>query len=235
MTSASMTLSDDFVRSWLRSNRTVSRFVSTSSLPPVMKPATRTRWNGETSIFGRMGVSMGISKYEGPQATAAAASRAPALTSARLLTLRVFPWARTVIDFLEEPKVLTDRGVTRLDWERFFVRLAGLVELAFAFVRDREVVMGGSVGGVDFDRPLPPVDGFAPETALRDVDAERNLLLRVAACVGECRRSRQECDGRTGCYAKGHHWMTFTIYEWACRHVRQLRPLLSRLGASHMP
>ena len=52
ITSASMTLSDDFERSWLRSSRTVSRFVSTSSVPPATKPATRTRWNGETSIFG---------------------------------------------------------------------------------------------------------------------------------------------------------------------------------------
>ena len=34
MTSASITLSDDFVRSWLRSSLTVSRLVSTSSLPP---------------------------------------------------------------------------------------------------------------------------------------------------------------------------------------------------------
>jgi hypothetical protein len=50
--SASMTLSDDFVRSWLRSSRTVSWFASTSSLPPATKPTTRTRWNGETSIFG---------------------------------------------------------------------------------------------------------------------------------------------------------------------------------------
>ena len=62
MTSASMTLSDDFVRSWLRSRRTVSWFASTSSLPPATKPATRTRWNGETSIFGWIGVSIGISK-----------------------------------------------------------------------------------------------------------------------------------------------------------------------------
>ena len=39
-TSASMTRSVDFCFSWLRSRRTVSRFVSTSSLPPAMNPAT---------------------------------------------------------------------------------------------------------------------------------------------------------------------------------------------------
>ena len=60
--SASITFSDDFVRSWLRSRRTVSWFASTSSLPPATKPATSTRWNGETSSFGWIGVSIGISK-----------------------------------------------------------------------------------------------------------------------------------------------------------------------------
>ena len=62
MTSASITLSDDFVRSWLRSSRTVSWLASTSSLPPATKPATSTRWNGETSSLGWIGVSIGISK-----------------------------------------------------------------------------------------------------------------------------------------------------------------------------
>src|SRR5712691_7014100 len=145
MTSASMTLSDDFVRSWLRSNRTVSRFVSTSSLPPATKPATRTRWNGETSIFGRIGVSMGISKYDGPQATAAAASIAARPTKANLLALRIGARARAVIDFLEELKILPDLNVVGVEFERFFVRLAGLVELPFVFVRDSEVVVGGGV------------------------------------------------------------------------------------------
>ena len=59
--SASMTRSDDLVRSWLRSSRTVSWFASTSSLPPATKPATSTRWNGVTSSFGWIGVSIGIS------------------------------------------------------------------------------------------------------------------------------------------------------------------------------
>ena len=57
-----MTRSDDFDRSWLRSNRTVSWFASTSSVPPATKPAISTRWNDETSSFGWIGVSIGISK-----------------------------------------------------------------------------------------------------------------------------------------------------------------------------
>ena len=42
-TSASTTRNSDFVRSWLRSRRVVSRLPSTSSLPPEMNPATKTR------------------------------------------------------------------------------------------------------------------------------------------------------------------------------------------------
>ena len=59
--SASMTLRVDFVRSWLRSRRTVSRFESTSSVPPATNPTTSTRWNGDVSSFGWMGVSIGVS------------------------------------------------------------------------------------------------------------------------------------------------------------------------------
>jgi hypothetical protein len=43
--------------------------------------------------------------------------------------------------------------------------------------------------------PLPPVDRLAPQTALRDRDAELNLLLRVGARVSRqrrCRRSEQQ-------------------------------------------
>ena len=60
-TSASITRRLVFVRSWLRSSRTVSMFASTSSVPPAMKPATSTRWKADTSSFGWIGVSIGIS------------------------------------------------------------------------------------------------------------------------------------------------------------------------------
>src|SRR4051812_19659220 len=123
-----MTLSEDFVRSWLRSRRTVSRLVSTSSLPPATKPATRTRWKGETSILGRIGVSIGISKYEGPHAIAAPMSIAAIPTNVSLLAFRIFRLARAVIDFLEELEVLANLRVVRFEIERFFVRLARFVE-----------------------------------------------------------------------------------------------------------
>ena len=51
----------DFERSWLRNSRTVSRLASTSSVPPAMNPAMSTRWNADTSSFGWIGVSIGIS------------------------------------------------------------------------------------------------------------------------------------------------------------------------------
>src|ERR1700687_4680976 len=136
---------------------------------------------------------------------------AATLTNARLLALPVFSRARAVIDFLEELKVLPNLHVVGVEVERFFVGLARLVELAFVLVRDGEVVMGGGVRRIDFDRLLPAVDRFPPETALRDADAERALLLRVAAGVGEYRSSRQQSDRRTGSNAMGHHWMTITI------------------------
>ena len=56
-----MTWNSELLRSWLRSNRAVSRLVSTSSLPPDTNPATRTRWKPETSSFGCSGVSTGTS------------------------------------------------------------------------------------------------------------------------------------------------------------------------------
>jgi hypothetical protein len=34
---------------------------STSSVPPAMNPAMKTRWNADTSSFAAIGVSMGIS------------------------------------------------------------------------------------------------------------------------------------------------------------------------------
>src|SRR6476619_2564016 len=108
--SASMTLSDDLVRSWLRSRRTVSWLASTSSLPPATNPATSTRWNGVTSIFGWMGVSIGISKYVGPHATNAAAP-APISTTSRRLRRVLAGWGRAVIDFLEELVILADLAV----------------------------------------------------------------------------------------------------------------------------
>jgi hypothetical protein len=52
-TSASMTRRPDFMRSWLRNRRTVSRLPSTSSVPPEMNPAMKTRWKGRDVELGR--------------------------------------------------------------------------------------------------------------------------------------------------------------------------------------
>ncbi len=52
MTSVSMISSFELVRSWLRRSLAVSRFVSTSSVPPVTKPAIRMRWKREVSNLG---------------------------------------------------------------------------------------------------------------------------------------------------------------------------------------
>ncbi len=57
-----MTRRLDLVRNWLRNRRVVSRLPSTSSVPPEMNPATKTRWNADTSIVARIGVSMEISE-----------------------------------------------------------------------------------------------------------------------------------------------------------------------------
>src|SRR4051794_4297291 len=184
-TSASITFSDDFVRSWLRSRRTVSWFASTSSLPPATKPTTSTRWNGDTSIFGWIGVSIGISYVSGPQASAKAAQQAATNASARLLVLAL---AGPVIDFLEQLVVLTDLSVVGIQLNRLFVGLSRVVELTLVLVGDCEVVEGRGVGRVELGRALPAINRFAPQAALRHVDAELDLRLRVASCVGERRR-----------------------------------------------
>src|SRR6185369_10199136 len=121
-------------RSWLRSSRTVSWLVSSSSLPPATKPATSTRWNADTSSLALIGVSMGTSNSSPPQATARTAHAAAIAPSARRLLVLL---RRAVIDFFEQLVVLTNLGVVRLDLERLLVRLARLVELALVLVSDR--------------------------------------------------------------------------------------------------
>ena len=146
----------------------------------------------------------------------------------------LFAGARAVIDFLEELEVLTNLRVVGLELERLLVGLARLVELAFVLVGDREVVERGGVGRIDLDRSFPAVDGFAPEAALRDADAERDLLLRVAPRVGERRSSRQESNRRTGCDAKGHDGITPTIATGLAAHARQLAVHLRELAEQAM-
>ena len=123
-------------------------------------------------------------------AVTAASTRAGRACATRCLCLG----GRPVIDFLEQLVVLTDLRVVRIELERFLVRLARFVELTFVLVGDRQVVERGGVGRVDLDGFFPAVDGFAPEAALRDVDAELDLRLGVAARV----RERRACGHDRG-------------------------------------
>src|SRR5512135_1870515 len=183
MTSVSTTFRPDLVRSWLRSSRTVSRLPSTSSDPPATKPTTSTRWNGDVSIFGWIGVSTGISIVLEHDASAAAATR---LTSS--------PAARAVIEFLEVVEVLLDRNVVRLERERLGVSLAGLLELPLVLVSDGEIVEGGGVGRIEFDGLLPAVERFLPEPLLGDFDSELHLGLCLLARPGSLGRDRKKCN-----------------------------------------
>src|SRR5262249_35952561 len=108
---------------------------------------------------------------------------ASAPTAARPMLRLVFARAGSIIDFLEKLVVLSDLGIVRVELERFFVRFARFLELTLVLVGNREIVVGGGVGRIDLDRLLPPVDRLAPEAALRDVDPEFHLGLRVASRV----------------------------------------------------
>src|SRR2546422_242856 len=116
------------------------------------------------------------------------AAHAAANTASARLRL-VFPWTRPVIDFLEKLVVLTNLGVVRIELQRLLVRFPRLVELAFVFVPDREVVERGGVRRIELDRPFPPVDRLAPQAALGHTDAEFDLRFRLVAGRGERRRS----------------------------------------------
>src|SRR5688572_14394878 len=137
-----------------------------------MNPATSTRWNAETSIVGRIGVSIGISEYEAQAAVNAA-------TAALLSVLA----SRAVIDFPEELVILFDKGVARLELHGLFVGATGLAQFALVLVRNCQIVLRRRVGGVQLRRALPSVDGLAPQSALRDGNPELHLLFRVTPCV----------------------------------------------------
>src|SRR5258705_7853911 len=106
--------------------------------------------------------------------------------------------SRPVIDFLEELVVLFDQRVVRLDFERLFIRDARFFQVAFVFVRAREVVVRFRVLRVDLRGALPAVDGFTPEAALRDRDPEFDLFLGVRPRIGRYwrRRGPEEQENR---------------------------------------
>src|SRR6185436_5748360 len=178
-TSASITRRPDFVRNWLRNRRTVSRFASTSSVPPLMKPATSTRRNAETSIFGESGVSMGTSK-----------KLVHPLTTASRARLAIVAALRAVIDFFEEIVVLANQNVFGIEGERLLIRLARVVETPFVLVTDPEIVPGRGVARIDLGRLFEAVDRLFPETVLRHLVSEVHLRFRVRPGVS-VRRLRQ--------------------------------------------
>ena len=128
--------SDDLVRSWLRSRRTVSWFASTSSVPPATKPATSTRWNADDiqlRLDRRLDRDLVVVRRRTP-------ARWPRRSDGDERRARAYCClcrAVAVIDFLEQLVVLPDLRVVRLELERLLVRLARLVELALVLVRDR--------------------------------------------------------------------------------------------------
>src|SRR6185503_21230750 len=89
--------------------------------------------------------------------------------------LLFFALAGPVIDFLEQLVVLADLRVVRVQFERFLVGLAGLVELPLMLVGNRQIIVGGDVGGIELGGLFPAVNRFAPQAALRDADAELDL------------------------------------------------------------
>src|SRR4051812_41611147 len=139
-----------------------------------MKPATSTRRNAVTSIFGERGVSMGTSK-----------KLVHALVNVSRTRLAIVAALRAVIDFFEQIVVLSNQDVLRVERDSFFVGLARVLESAFVLVSNPQVVPGGRVARIRFGRFLPAVDGFFPEAVLRDLDAEVHLRLRRGACIRE--------------------------------------------------
>src|SRR5437762_3477385 len=100
-----------------------------------------------------------------------------ARASVTLRLVFLFAAAGPVIDFLEELVVLLNLRVVRIELERPLVGLARLFELPFVLVRNREIVEGRRIARIELGGFLPAVDRFAPEPALRDVDAEFDLRL----------------------------------------------------------
>src|SRR5689334_1381860 len=96
-----------------------------------MKPATSTRRNADTSIFGERGVSIGTSK-----------KLVHALTKVSVTRLAIVATLRAVIDFFEQIVVLANQHVLRVECDGLLVRFARVLEPSFVLVSDPEVVPG---------------------------------------------------------------------------------------------
>src|SRR3954467_15216292 len=96
-----------------------------------MKPATSTRRNAVTSIFGERGVSIGTSK-----------KLVHALTAVSRTRLAIVAALRAVIDFFEQIVVLANQDVLGVKRDGFLVRLARIIESPLVLVADTEIVPG---------------------------------------------------------------------------------------------
>src|SRR5207249_4992932 len=123
------------------------------------------------------------------------------------MTLLIALASRAVIDFLEELVVLLDRGVGGRELQRLLVRPTGLVQLAFVFVSNSEVIVRFGVARIDLDGALPTIDCLTPEAACGHCDTKLNLLLGVVARA-RAQRWRGEKRERQGhqCGLGSHLW-----------------------------
>ena len=151
-----MTLSDDFVRSWLRSSRTVSWFgvdVLAAAGHEADDQDALERRDVHLRLDGRLDRNLVVIGAARERDDAAHAQ--PRRSRAR--DLLFFALAGPVIDFLEKLVVLTDLSIVRVELDRFLVRLARLVELALVLVGDREIVERRRVGRVELRSLFPAV------------------------------------------------------------------------------
>src|SRR5437762_1261452 len=106
-----------------------------------------------------------------------------ALTVSASARLAAAAASRAVIDFLEELVVLADELVVWLELERPLVGFSRLLELAFVFVGDSQVVESSRVVRIDLRGLLPTVNRLPPEPLLRDGNAELDVFPGVVAGV----------------------------------------------------
>src|SRR4030095_11241551 len=147
---------------------------------------TRPRATSETSSFGLIGVSIGISMK--------CVHEAVATTAATLTTVLA---KRAFMDFPEQVVVLLDVLIVRIDLQRLLIGVIRLFEIALLLVGDRQIVPCGGVRGVDVGGALELRDRFTPEIVLRDLDAELHVLLRPLTSIGgEHRRRHRQTESR---------------------------------------
>src|SRR6185436_10908896 len=120
-----------------------------------MKPATSTRRNAVTSIFGERGVSIGTSK-----------KLVHALVNVSRTRLAIVATLRAVIDFFEQIVVLPNQDVFRIERDGLLVCFPCLFESSFVLVSNPQIVPGCRVCGIGLDGFFPAIGRFLPEPVL---------------------------------------------------------------------